>query len=929
MRSCLKALRIALGCCWLGASSLSIPSAWAAPAEENIDVPAHAFSRQSAWPSWAEWVDAPSAPDNRGPMIVRLGHTQIRLEEGSTDILVHRAWQANDQSALGTLGQYSVSFQPDYQQLVLRRLAVLRQGQRIDKLAQAQVRFVRPQQDNDNLTISGWLTAIVVVDDIRVGDTLDIAYSLLGQNPVFNGRFFDSAEWDLPYPVVRRIVSLDAPAQRAIHYRMLGPATAQPVQPIERTANGRRTLRLEASNLPEVPLDEFIPADVDVLRAIQWSEFSQWSEVVDWALPLFAVPTGADAGIDALVAKVRKAGTPRQQVMAALESVQDDIRYLAQPFGENSHRPAPPAEVLARRFGDCKDKTLLLVTVLRRLGIDAVPALLSTQNRRGLAKLLPSPLDFDHVIARVRLADGEYFIDPTLRRQTGDLDRIGRPHVDTDVLLIAPGERALRRTAAAPAALTTDTRTEQITVTAFDAPVRMHVRIDFAGQGAESVRRAMTSVSPEQWRKFYEGDLDRRYRQARLLDAPQIKDNPRANTASIDLDYEITDFFEGSKDQRIARYAANNMRGLFNIPNSARRSAPLAVPGYPSTTRYVIEITLPDTVDSRRRPTDNTVSSTAFSATSALTQTGRSARAQIDLTIKSDRVEPADMSAFLEAIRNLNDMVAGGFVFDEGDMRRAPAQRADLSYKEGVRRHLSQTAADASSTLAKPGINALDRATALCGRAMAEAYLGQTTTATRDRDEALRQAPDDAAIQGCAGAVDFAMGALQTSIDGFTRALATNASDADLYWRRGLARYLNGDLPRALTDFTQARTLSTDARGRGRAEAWRQLSLLRLGLPADTTTVQTDWPAPIVGMILGQQSPDQVSQALYARFSGDVLETMLAETYFYAAAYHSALGHASLAAAFYERALDKGMINSPLHTAALRERARLTATTPR
>ena len=43
--------------------------------------------------------------------------------------------------------------------------------------------------------------------------------------------------------------------------------------------------------------------------------------------------------------------------------------------------PSAPDAVYARRWGDCKEKALLMVTMLRALGIEASPALVNTERR--------------------------------------------------------------------------------------------------------------------------------------------------------------------------------------------------------------------------------------------------------------------------------------------------------------------------------------------------------------------------------------------------------------------------------------------------------------------------------------------------------------------------------------------------------------------
>ncbi|MFX8207373.1 transglutaminase domain-containing protein, partial [Acinetobacter baumannii] len=85
---------------------------------------------------------------------------------------------------------------------------------------------------------------------------------------------------------------------------------------------------------------------------------------------------------------------PEARLLAALRFVQREVRYLGIEMGANSHAPHPPETVLPRRYGDCKDKTLLTLTLLGRLGIPASPALVHTTERQAAAERLPTPWAF-------------------------------------------------------------------------------------------------------------------------------------------------------------------------------------------------------------------------------------------------------------------------------------------------------------------------------------------------------------------------------------------------------------------------------------------------------------------------------------------------------------------------------------------------------
>src|SRR5690606_16334671 len=113
---------------------------------------------------------------------------------------------------------------------------------------------------------------------------------------------------------------------------------------------------------------------------------------------------------------------PEQQILAALRMVQDDIRYFSLALAESTHRPTPPGMVLERRFGDCKDKSLLAVTLLRELGFDAHVALVRSDGGALLPHLMPSIKAFDHAIVTVHHDGRDWWFDPTMLYQRGRIE---------------------------------------------------------------------------------------------------------------------------------------------------------------------------------------------------------------------------------------------------------------------------------------------------------------------------------------------------------------------------------------------------------------------------------------------------------------------------------------------------------------------------
>ena len=92
--------------------------------------------------------------------------------------------------------------------------------------------------------------------------------------------------------------------------------------------------------------------------------------------------------------------------------VQHDIRYVAIELGIGGWQPHPAAEVFAHRYGDCKDKALLMRSMLHEIGIDSFQVAINTQRGAIVAETPPHNYGFNHNIVAIRLPDG--LNDPSL-----------------------------------------------------------------------------------------------------------------------------------------------------------------------------------------------------------------------------------------------------------------------------------------------------------------------------------------------------------------------------------------------------------------------------------------------------------------------------------------------------------------------------------
>lgn len=326
------------------------------------------------------------------------------------------------------------------------------------------------------------------------------------------------------------------------------------------------------------------------------------------------------------------------------------MRYLGIELGTYSHTPTKPSKVFERRFGDCKDKTLLLATMLNELGIEARPALVNTEVQRALDNWQPTPYAFDHVIVRAELDGKTYWLDPTISYQRGTLANASTPEYER-ALVVGPETQSLAEIPLTNPNLPTTTIREVFEVASFDAPVRLTVTSTFRGPDADATRYHLAGQSREDMRKEYINYYANRDPSIQPDGLPEFSDDEHTNVIMMTERYIIPDFWKDSKHEFPARYFGDAL----SKPGVSRRTSPLAV-NFPYNVEQLTEIRLPH----RQWVTtgDKTVEDDALRFTAHTDADDNVVRLRYALVTKRDTVPVAKVEAHLATIDKALDITS-------------------------------------------------------------------------------------------------------------------------------------------------------------------------------------------------------------------------------------------------------------------------------
>ncbi|MEO6002877.1 MAG: DUF3857 domain-containing protein [Opitutus sp.] len=561
--------------------------------------------------------------------------TQVNVEERSG---YHRnVYRITSESSLQSGARLTLEFDPAFETLTVHHVRVIRDGVMEERLREGLFSTIQQERDLDRHLLNGELTGLAVLDDIRVGDIVDYAFTRRGWNPAFGDRYVGGVSTGWSVPVRHQIFQVTAPASRTIRFQAHGTV---PLSLVDQRQGPDRVLTWEGFALRPIETESELPSWFTPYPSIRLSEFEDWAAVVKWAEPLYALPAAPSL---ALVEKAQELthglDDDSARTVAILQFVQQEVRYLGMELGAGSYRPTDPAVVLARRFGDCKDKSLLFCALMHAAGLRAFPAFLSTDWRTKIEDWLASPYAFDHVIACVPSAAGNQFVDPTLRYQQGDLSRRGLPDYGR-VLLVKAGETASTKVVIPPLAQSTVHIEEQFDIKAFDQPARFRVSTRSSGLNADSQRRYFAQTTPDQIAKYYVNYYATNYPGLTSVAPPTLTDDRTANEVTVTETYDVPNLWvDASEPRKIkAQFYPKTISDYAVRPQTSIRSMPLRI-AHPIHVWQSTTVNLPE--DWTVKPAEIETESFAFRAKDGISGNGRVVKMNYEWETLTDHV-PAD-----------------------------------------------------------------------------------------------------------------------------------------------------------------------------------------------------------------------------------------------------------------------------------------------
>jgi transglutaminase-like putative cysteine protease len=523
----------------------------------------------------------------------------------------------------------------------------------------------------------------VTLGGLAPGTLVDYSYTLETVRPSVPGDFLFSWYVNGSAPVRRSRFTFDTPPDlnAQVQVRNLGGAAHDTV------VAGRRQRRWAIADIPEIVWQRYAGTPNGVVASIRVAGDVSWRTVGAWYDSLARDRYELTSEILAAHAReLRGATTLHDSLRATYRWVAQDFRYVSLSLGDGGYQPRAPRDVFQTRFGDCKDKTTLFVSLARHMGLVAYPVLVNSDGR--VDSLLPSVKQFDHMIAAVVRGGQHEYLDVT-----SPLTPYGEvpSALQAEVGLALPREGP--RVVVLPAAPAERNRYDVDVVGSFGRDGRLIGRVTVSARGTEEYDLREEFAGFDQQDAKARDETLREY--AHSIYAAAVVDSARyADGRDLTTPPGVTVWFTVPKviGQMGAKYYFNLPLSRFSDPDALtqldaegprRFPIDIASVNSPSVYRSAIEFELPEGWKAELPPPVSVAGPFGYYR-AEYRQTGRTLRASREMGGLRGLVPPDSMAALRAWLRAVGEDRTAMIVLDRGTGLDLAADGAVEGSTDGV-----------------------------------------------------------------------------------------------------------------------------------------------------------------------------------------------------------------------------------------------------
>lgn len=353
-----------------------------------------------------------SAKSPTGAKVLRRKTLATLNEKQLSTMVTYVAVRIDDMKAVRDYSQIHLSYNNYQESLSLDFANVIDKDGNAQPLADDAIQYQTP---NQNDFYQDKKVLIFSLPNVAIGSILEFQYTAKDINHTIEGEWFNIFSfyrWQkdankMEYradPIDHVSYALETPKGTAL--TVINPTGINLDYKVKQSATHKKYF-WSVRDMHEFSMENNMPISAGVTPRVYLSTLKSWDQVRAWVANTFHPKIILDKDIRDIALQIAATAPTREEKLKKVyEFMQKNVRYVFAHVGRGGYTPHAADDVLRKGYGDCKDQAVLTVSILKALGIEAKPALVSTRSNGFIDMSIPSTA-FDHMITYIPAAGGE------------------------------------------------------------------------------------------------------------------------------------------------------------------------------------------------------------------------------------------------------------------------------------------------------------------------------------------------------------------------------------------------------------------------------------------------------------------------------------------------------------------------------------------
>ncbi|MGE5340864.1 MAG: DUF3857 domain-containing transglutaminase family protein [Candidatus Omnitrophota bacterium] len=375
---------------------------------------------QSNWEIIEKYGNPKDYPD-QDTIILYANHDVTFEADGSFVSTIHELVKILSPRGLKANSTQEVSYTKRYQDVQLLAANVYHENKTVESAPESAIKdesIAETQQMN--IFEENFRKKTVNFANVAVGDTVEMHYRIKSKALVKDNfcSVFPLQSFD-PAKIFK--ITINGPKDKPLHF-LVKNGTAQ----FKQEENNNRILYTwDAQNVQPLKKELGMASPTDIAQKLIVSTYNNWEELSKYGASLNVGKIDSSPQMIKKVKELTKnATTEKDKIRNIFNFISTEVRYMGSSMDVGAFlEPHPASFTFEKKYGVCRDKSVLFISMLKEIGVKADDVLVNVTVK--VDPEIPN-IYFQHAIVAVHLNDGsKIYMDPTLELSTS----FGEPYV--------------------------------------------------------------------------------------------------------------------------------------------------------------------------------------------------------------------------------------------------------------------------------------------------------------------------------------------------------------------------------------------------------------------------------------------------------------------------------------------------------------------